>query len=204
MIGKRLVLLRGDKTQEEVALALGISRARYAHWETGRAKPGSVLLNELAEYYGVTTDYLLGRTENPTEQQEQQEHRDEIPILGRVAAGIPIEAAQDVVGRIEVSPHMASSGEFFALTVRGDSMAPEIREGDVVIVRQQAQVENGTISVVMINGQDATVKKFYASDRGVRLVPINPAYEPLFFSAEEVAMLPVSVLGRVVELRRGY
>lgn len=204
MLGKRLVLLRGDRTQEDVAQALGISRGRYA---PGRSRPGGVLLAELADYYGVSVDYILGRTDDPNEQSDNHlhdVHNAEIPVLGRVAAGVPLEANQCIIGTVEVSPGMANDNSVFALSIRGDSMSPEIRDGDVVIVRQQAQVENGTIAVVMINGQDATVKRFYVSDQGVRLVPINPAYEPLFFSPEEVAMLPVSVIGRVIELRRGY
>jgi len=162
-------------------------------WERGASQPDNNLLQALADYFHVTTDYLLGR--------DRPSKGVKIPVLGRVQAGIPIEAVEDVIDYEEITPEMAAQGEYFALQIRGDSMAPRIREGDVVIVRKQSAVENGDVAVVLVNGEDATVKRFFQTEQGVKLLSSNPAYEPLFYTASEVKSLPVVVIGKVVELR---
>ena len=82
-----------------------------------------------------------------------------IPVLGRVVAGIPLEAITDIIDYEEIPAQMAKSGTYFALQVKGRSMEPTLHEGDVVIVRQQPEVENGEIAIVLVNGNDATVKE---------------------------------------------
>lgn len=125
-----------------------------------------------------------------------------IPVLGRVAAGIPIDAIEDVLDWEEIPQSMAATGEYFGLKIKGDSMLPDIKNGDVVIVRRQEQVENGEIAIVLINGDEATAKKVKHTESGIMLIPNNPSFEPMFFSKEEIATKPVQIIGRVVELRR--
>lgn len=124
-----------------------------------------------------------------------------IPVLGYVRAGIPIDAVEEILDYEEISQEMASQGEYFALSVKGDSMEPRIQEGDVVIVRKQSDVDSGEIAVVLVNGNDATVKKFVKHENGVSLVAFNAKYEPMFYTCAEVECKPVTVLGKVVELR---
>ena len=83
----------------------------------------------------------------------------EIKVLGRVAAGIPLEAIEDVIDTEEIPQSLAKTGEFFGLQIHGDSMEPRMCEGDVVIVRQQDDAESGDIVIAMINGHDATCKR---------------------------------------------
>lgn len=128
----------------------------------------------------------------------------QIPVLGRVKAGIPMTAIESIIDYEEISQKQAQTGEFFGLQIKGDSMEPKISEGDVVIVRKQETVENGEIAVVLINGDDATVKKFYKTDAGIKLVSTNPTYDPFFFTPDEVNTLPVIVIGKVVELRAKF
>ena len=104
----------------------------------------------------------------------------------------------------EISQEMASQGEYFALSIKGNSMEPRIAEGDVVIVRKQHIVENGELAVVLVNGNDATVKKFYMNDHGVTLISTNPAYAPFVYSKKDVEELPVQIVGKVVELRAKF
>ena len=97
---------------------------------------------------------------------------------------------------------MAVGGaEYFGLQIKGDSMEPKISSGDIVIVRKQPDVESGEVAVVLVNGDDATVKKVKKSAAGITLIANNPAYDPLFYSNEDIEKLPVVILGRVVELR---
>ena len=115
-----------------------------------------------------------------------------------------LQAVEDILDYEEISLEMASQGEHFALSIKGDSMEPRIAEGDVVIVRKQNIVENGELAVVLVNGNDATVKKFYMNDNGVTLISTNPTYDPFYYSKEDVEKLPVQVIGKVVELRAKF
>ena len=127
-----------------------------------------------------------------------------VPVLGDVAAGIPIEAITDIVDYEEIDAAMASSGEHFGLRIKGSSMEPRMMEGDVVIVRKQETAETGDTVVVLVNGDSATVKKIKIGSDGVSLIPTNPAYDVQFYSAQDVERLPVRVIGKVVELRAKY
>lgn len=124
-----------------------------------------------------------------------------VPVLGRVAAGIPLDAVEEIMGYEDISSVRYSSGEYFGLEIKGQSMEPKISDGDVVIVRKQSDVDSGDIAVVLVNGDAATVKKIKKSPQGITLIPNNPAYEPIYYSNEEIESLPVSIIGKVVELR---
>ena len=121
-----------------------------------------------------------------------------------ISAGLPITAVEEVIDYEEIPEKMALSGEYIALKIKGDSMEPKMSEGDVVIVRLQPDVENGEVGVVLVNGNDATVKKVKKIPGGLLLVPNNPVYDPMFYSYEEVDQLPVEIVGKVVELRAKF
>lgn len=127
-----------------------------------------------------------------------------INVLGRVAAGIPIEAIEDVIDTEEITEEMAKTGTFFGLQIHGDSMIPNICDGDVVIVRQQDDAENGDIVIATVNGTDATCKRLRKYRDGIELIANNPTYEPLDFSNQEIMEKPVRIIGKVVELRRKF
>jgi repressor LexA len=124
-----------------------------------------------------------------------------IPVYGAVAAGIPIEAIEDIVDYEEIDQELAATGEFFGLRIKGSSMEPRICEGDVVIVRRQADADTGDVAIVIVNGYNATVKRIKKETTGITLIPFNPAYEVRYYSAEDVERLPVRIIGKVVELR---
>ena len=94
--------------------------------------------------------------------------------------------------------------DYFGLRIKGSSMEPRMQEGDIVIVRRQETADTGDTVVVLVNGDSATVKKIKFGPSGITLIPTNPSYDPMFYSAEEVESLPVRVIGRVVELRAKY
>lgn len=125
-----------------------------------------------------------------------------IPVLGRVVAGIPIEAIPDILDYEEISSKLAATGDFFALKVQGNSMAPRICEGDVVIVRKQEELQNKEVGIILVNGNEATIKEFHLSPAGVTLVGWNVAvYQPHFYDREAVENLPIQIIGKVVEVR---
>lgn len=126
-----------------------------------------------------------------------------IPVLGTVAAGEPILAEQNIIDYEELPANEFKDGEYFGLKIKGDSMFPRILEGDVVIVRQQNDCDNGKIAVVLINGDEATVKQVKKTDSGLMLIPFNNKYDPMFFTKEEIETKPVKIIG-VVKRLIGY
>ena len=127
-----------------------------------------------------------------------------IPVYGSVAAGIPLDAIQDIEDYEEISEDMARVGEYAALKIKGNSMLPRFTPGDVVIVKLQDDVDTGDIAIVMVNGDEATCKKIKKTPEGVMLISTNPEYEPMFFTNQEIKDKPVRIWGKVVELRAKF
>ncbi len=127
-----------------------------------------------------------------------------INILGRVAAGIPINAIEDIIDTEEITEELAQTGTFFGLKIKGDSMTPNICDGDIVIVRQQDDAESGDIVIATINGDEATCKRLRKYQQGIELISNNPSYDPFEFTNEEIINKPVKILGKVIELRRKF
>ncbi len=127
-----------------------------------------------------------------------------INILGRVAAGIPIEAVENIIDTEEITEDLARTGDFFGLQIHGDSMIPNICDGDIVIVRQQETAETGDIVIATVNGTDATCKRLRKYKDGIELIANNPTYAPMDFSNQEIIEKPVKIIGKVVELRRKF
>ena len=160
--------------------------------------PNTTKLQRIASTFGVSIDSLMYNNGN----EDNSSHGTKIPVLGRVQAGIPTSAISEILDYEEIPSDMAARGEYFGLLVRGDSMSPDLKDGDVVIVRCQEDVENGEMAIVAVNGDNATVKKVYKSTQGITLVPINPTYDTKMYTNDEIMRLPVEIRGKVVELRR--
>ena len=126
-----------------------------------------------------------------------------IPILGTVKAGYDYLAQENWVGTIDVETSLVGNGkDFFALKVHGNSMSPVLIEDDIVIIKKQNDFENGDIVVAIINGDEATIKKGKKSDSSILLQPLNPSYEPLIFTYDEMKTIPVEIVGIVKQLKR--
>lgn len=194
--------LRNQKgiKQADLAKDINVSQAALSGYETGKYEADINTYRRIADYFDVTLDYLLGGVSGRKKHGEYIR----IPVLGRVAAGIPIDAIEEVIDWEDISVDEVGNGEYFGLQIKGQSMEPKISDGDVVIVRRQPDVDSGDIAVVLVNGNDATVKRIKKSPQGVTLIPSNPAYEPMYYSNEEIESLPVTILGRVVELRAKF
>ncbi len=201
--GQRITKLRKERDlqQKEVAAAIGMNRIVLNRIELGKRPLRDDEAVALADFFHVTTDYLLkGVTAQPRDKKGVR-----IPVLGRVVAGIPIEAVEEILDYEEITPELAATGEFFALQVKGDSMLPKLEEGDVVIVKKQADVETGDIAIVLVNGDEATIKQVKKVTGGIMLYGFNPdVYEPHFYSNQQIEELPVRILGKVIESRRSW
>lgn len=188
-------------TQDELAKRMGYkSRSTIARIENGDNDVSQSKLKKFAEILDVSIDFLLDDGKDKASASRPKGVR--IPVLGNVAAGIPITAITDVEDWEEIPEKLASSGTYFALRIKGQSMEPRIKDGDVVIVKQQSDVDTGDVAIVLVNGDEATVKEIKKLDTGIMLIGWNTAvYSPRFYSAKDIKSLPVRIIGKVVELR---
>lgn len=156
------------------------------------------LYEKLQNIYGVpnTLDYYPVSA--------NRKHGVTINVLGRVAAGIPIEAIEDIIDTEEITEEMAKTGSFFGLKIKGSSMTPIICDGDVVIVRQQEDAESGEIVVATVNGHEAFCKRLRKYRDGIGLISENPDCDSYEFTNQQIAELPVRIVGKVVESRRKF
>ena len=203
--GEILKKLRKGKglTQIEFASEFNISNGTIAMWEIDKRQPDSETLTKLADYFEVSVDYLLGRNEkSPSEERKSGGKR--IPVYGHIAAGISIEAIEDIIDYEELPEEMLKHGEYIALQVKGDSMEPRISEGDTVIIRLQDTIESGEVAAVYVNGNDVTLKRVRKEENGVWLIGNNPSFSPIFYSQKQCQELPVRILGKLVENRQKY
>lgn len=184
---------------QDLADKTNMSKSTLQRYETGAIKNLPLdKLEVLASALQTTPSYLMGWDEV---KEEPKKKAVKIPVLGRVAAGVPIEMIEDVLDYEEITEDMAKHGEYFALKIQGDSMSPRIWNNDVVIVKQQDDAENGDIVIAAINGDDAVCKRLQKYSDGIALVSLNPQYEPIYLKKDEVDGKPVRILGKVVELR---
>ena len=197
-------------SQEELAEMTGYtSRSSIAKIEKGLVDLSQSKITLFAHALKTTPAYLMGWEEDEKQPKKDNSTRPrkkgvKIPVLGEVVAGVPIEAIEDILDYEEITEEMAAKGEHFALKVKGDSMEPVFYAGDIVIVRQQPTADSGDIVIALVNGDESTIKKLKLIDDGLMLIPANPAYEPMYYTRKQIDTLPVSIIGKVVELRRSF
>ena len=208
----RLKELRQDKniTQGKLAEKLGLSRSTIAMYEIGGSEPDLETLKNIASFFNVSVDYLMGReqkVDNNVAGVQLERQTVKIPVYGTIPAGVPIEMIEDsyIEDYEDISADLLRGGNtYFALRVRGDSMLPKFESGDILILKQTEDCESGAYCAVSINHTECTFKKVIKKMNGLTLMPLNPDFEPLFFTNREVAELPVTILGVVKEVRRSY
>lgn len=199
-----LLRKRAGMSQAELGRIIGVAQNTVSAWEKCVREPDNDTLRKLADYFGVTVDCILGREEGDLVPPMMDRAVVDVNVYGRIPAGVPVEAIEEIIDTEQIPAAMLAGGhEYFALSVRGDSMYPVYLDGDIVIIKKQETCETGDDCVVYINGYDATLKrvKLY-EDGSVELCPLNTNYAPRRYSAEEASSLPVQIGGVVVELRR--
>ncbi|KMO85692.1 LexA family transcriptional regulator [Megasphaera cerevisiae DSM 20462] len=203
-LGGRIKQLRTEAhlTGEEFGELFGVAKSTVSLYENNKSTPDDEIKIKMCKYFNISLDYLMGLSNNRYNKKEPQKGI-KIPILGSVVAGIPVEAITDIIGYEEITPQMAKNGNYFALKVRGESMLPELKNGDIVIIREQPDVESGEIAIVLVNGDEATVKQVKKLDYGIMLYGFNSAvYAPHYYDSKDIEELPVTIIGKVVESRR--
>jgi repressor LexA len=194
-----------NMSQIEFAKSLSVHQTAVSQWENGRTSPDIDIAKKISELYNVSLDYLLDNDTNSTPASILQNTDPTwIPVLGRVAAGIPIEMIADIIDYEQIDEKLSSLGEYFALKIKGNSMEPKISDGDIVIVRKQDDAESGDIVIATVNGDDATCKRLKKYAEGIALLSTNPNYEPMIFTNTDIKQFPIKILGKVVELRAKF
>lgn len=190
---RQAMFLRGIR-QKDICDATGFSDSQLSNWYNGRYRPNAEAMARIAKVLGVSVDFLLGKEEISAAKLTEPLIR-EAPILGRVAAGVPIMAQEDVIGTIFTEKNV------FALRIKGDSMSPRIMDGDLVLVHPQTSAEDGDLVIALIDGE-ATCKILKRSHNTITLVPFNPAFAPFIYSGTDAEDL--KILGKVVESRHEW
>ncbi len=180
-----------DMTQTELAKYVGAAVPTVNWWIHGKSYPRDSQIEKMAKLFNVPVANLV------TEQRQGIK----VPVLGSVRAGYPALAQQEILDYEEITPEMNTMGQIFGLKIRGDSMEPKMSDGDTVLVLEQPDVESGDIAVVMVGQEDATIKRVVKNGDGITLVPFNPQYKPISFTAEEIEEAPVRIIGKAIELR---
>ncbi len=190
-------------TLADVAASVGVSKGTVSRWESGQIdNMRRDRLAALAKTLKMSPLALMGMEENAAEEPESPENiqpvrsQKKIPLLGRIAAGMPIYAEQNIEGYEYLQSQVRAD---FCLEVRGDSMINAgIHTGDIVFIRQQPEVQEGEIAAVLIDGE-ATLKRFYRHGSAVELRPENSRYKSMFFTEENGT--DFRVLGKAVALQ---
>ncbi|BFL72084.1 XRE family transcriptional regulator [Anaerococcus nagyae] len=200
-IGDKLTYLRKSAkySQDELARKINTSRSSIAMYESNARIPTTSTLSRYADLFDVSIDYLLGNEKNTNSDKY------EVPVYRAVSCGNPFIADEDIVDFEEINPKLKIQGEHFGLRLKGQSMEPNFKEGDVVIVRKQSTVDSGEIAIVRVNGDEATMKIVEISPEGITLIATNPdVFLPRFYSNEEIQTIPVEIIGKVIEQRRKF
>ena len=213
--------------QVELANMLGITQSSYSRYEAGLRDIPTDILIKLVDILRSSTDEILGVNNDqepgwntvqspddprfppkvfPAEPLPDLERETAmIPILGSVRAGYDNYAEENREGYMPIDDRLKTMHpEAYVLTVKGDSMEPEICHGDMVICAPDAEIRNNDVCIVCINGEVGTVKRIRFEGDGLTLVPANPHYRKLHYSAEDIQSYPVTVQSKVIEVRHKY
>lgn len=207
-----------------------ISPSYLSLMENGKRKPSAIILKKIAPIYslnyldlyekagyidlindekyistGTPPDNIYDQLKNIGTMYISNTEMVKIPVLGVVKAGYDYLAQENWIGTIDVEKNIVSDGsEYFALKVVGDSMSPVLIQDDIVVIKKQNDFENGDIVVAIVNGNEATIKKGKKTDSSITLQPLNPSYDPLVFTYDEVKSIPVTIVGIVKHLKRDF
>lgn len=193
-----------DISQKEFAESLHIQKNAITDWKSGRLKSYRKMLPEIAAVLGVSVDELLDGTKENAGRNSNAKIKSVIavPVYGYIRCGIPEQAIEDIIDTEELNPDQFEPGNYIGLVARGNSMYPDILSGDVMIIRAQDYVNDGELAIVYVNGDEATCKRIKKEKDGITLIPSNKAFDETHFSREQIANLPVRILGKVCEIRR--
>ena len=195
-------LLKINKTTVyRVAKDTGIAPSTLSDWKNGRSAPKTDKLKLIAEYFGVSLEYMTGaENHTPSGIVSFAQPSSRVPIIGEIRAGSPIITNESILG-YEIAD-VGESDEYFYLKIRGDSMKNiGMVEGSLVLFRKQQYADENDIVACLVGGDSATVKRFHRSKKNVYLVPENDEYEPIRLSTDDFESGEAHILGVATEIK---
>lgn len=184
------------KDRNDVCNDLNFKYTTFSDWCNANKYPRIDKIEMLANYFGIEKSDLIEDKEKILSSDKRL-----FPILGIVKAGYNYLASENMIGTITIDDQLPDPENYYALKVTGDSMQPILYEDDIVIVHQQNDVENGQIAIILIDDEEATIKKVIKTDNGIRLEAYNPYYPPREFTFEDIRKTPIKIIGRVTNAR---
>lgn len=197
MFGEKLRVLRKENnmTQVDLAKALDLDKSSIAKYESAGIIPSVDTLQKIASLFKVSIDYLLNA------QIYDINNIVNVEIIGTVVAGRDGIATYEFLG-VSQAININDKEEYKYLKVRGDSMSPQIMEGDLALVRLQSDVDSGDLAVVIIDGEEGVIKKIQKTENSISLISFNPMYETRVFVGKD--MEKIMIFGKVVKVERCY
>lgn len=189
-------LLKMDgSTVYRVSKETGISASTFTDWKNGRSVPKADKLKKIADYFGVSLDYLLNGAPELLPSQERK-----IPIIGEIRAGSPIITNESLLGYETAA--VDETDDYFYLKVQGDSMKNiGMIHGSLVLFRKQQYADDGDVVACLVGGDSATVKRFRRSQRNVYLLPENEDYAPIHLTTDDFESGEARILGVAREIK---
>lgn len=184
-------------SQSRLARDLQVTQQAVGKWETGKSTPDSDTLRKIAEYFGTSVDFLLGVNKTIKNAVSNFAPDFAIPIIGTVKAGYNSFAFNDDYG-VEYA-NVRDPESYFYLIVKGDSMEPRIKDGDLALVHKQNTLNDGDLGVIVYGDNEGTLKRFVKKGDMIILQPFNPEYEAKVITGEELNN--VYIAGKVVETK---
>ena len=181
--------------RRELAKAINVPYSSLTDWINGKTYPRIDKIEKMAEYFGIEKADLV---EDASRRADAKSVR--IPVLGRVSAGLPMEAIENIIDYEEIPAEMSRHGDYFCLVIHGDSMEPRMYEGDVIVVKKTNVANPGDIVIATVNGDDAVCKRLAYYSRSIGLLSLNSKYDPIIIADDEKEK-PVTIWGVVVEIR---
>lgn len=185
----------------ELSEKTGIDKSKISSYMSGRYKAKQDGVYLLAQALNVSEVWLMGYDVPMESIPIKNIEKIQIPLLGTVKAGYNYLVQENIIG-YESIDNVSDKENYYALQVTGDSMEPLFSDGDIAIVHKQDDFESGNTCIVLINGDEATVKKVVRMEDGIDLIAMNPYYPVRHFSSEDMREIPVKIIGKVVEARK--
>lgn len=187
-------------TQKELAHAAQVAESTISMYEMEKRQPDFETLEVLADAFNVDIDYLLGRTDSITVIANNQiaSMVTKIPVYGKISAGKPLEAIEDIFDHVEVPSWLANRSNLFGLMVDGDSMNKVIPNGYIAIIQKTSALDPGNIGAIMVGGSDATLKRYYTISDGIVLeaLSFNPEHKDMIIKKDD--HIEVTIIGKLV------
>lgn len=207
--GDRLKELRSEKqlTQEQLAKIFNTGKASISNYESNRRIPDPYLVEKYADFFEVSIDYMLGKTDMRNDEDILKKlgaipvgPMVKVPIVGTVRAGLGGVAVEDFIGYEFTTVPNCDKDSCFYLQVKGNSMEPRISEGDLALVKRQSDVNNGELAIVIVDNEEGVIKKVFKKENCIELHSFNLYYPPRIFTGENLQY--IKIIGKVIETKK--